>query len=396
MLTQTEFQAKYAIDDVTFAKASIAWASLEAIYHDHVSRMPELQLTGSYIADRLRQVDHVHSLKFRVKDPEHVIEKVIRKRTGSTTVDISADNYRESVTDLVGVRALHLFKEDWPVIHSAIVDAWELAETPVANVRKGDPEDMTKMFADKGCHINEHRFGYRSVHYIVKSQPSKGLVLAEVQVRTIFEEGWSEIDHQIRYPYDLENVVLAQFLVLFNRLAGNADEMGSFIRFLKRELEIRDAQRIETSSAYEKVAKELKTQIENLEITKKEKEQLEQHVRELTEKARESIVQSSPESLRFVMIEGAHDVSATERGVAKLPWRLILDRAARDVERRDAALVAERKAVEGVLRKALAAAQLNASATRKANTDSSKRSAKEEAATSADAVKTPKKREPTK
>ena len=58
-----------------------------------------------------------------------------------------------------------------------------------------------------------------------------------MQVRTIFEDAWSEIDHTIRYPYDLNNPIFFQFLLILNRLAGSADEMGSFIKFLQKELQ---------------------------------------------------------------------------------------------------------------------------------------------------------------
>jgi len=36
------------------------------------------------------------------------------------------------------------------------------------------------------------------VHYLLVMQPTKQRYLCELQVRTIFEEGWSEVDHRIR------------------------------------------------------------------------------------------------------------------------------------------------------------------------------------------------------
>ena len=78
--------------------------------------------------------------------------------------------------------------------------------------------------------------------------------IAEIQVRTIFEEGWSEIDHKIRYPYDADNPVLGQFLVVFNRLAGSADEMGSFVKLLKRKL---DSMIAETEASIEQSKNEV-------------------------------------------------------------------------------------------------------------------------------------------
>ena len=67
---------------------------------------------------------------------------------------------------------------------------------------------------------------YRSLHYIIKY---KGYYV-EIQGRTLFEEGWSEVDHDIVYPYNKNNVMLKDFSTLLNRLSGMADEMSSYFR----------------------------------------------------------------------------------------------------------------------------------------------------------------------
>lgn len=59
----------------------------------------------------------------------------------------------------------------------------------------------------------------------------------EIQGRTLFEEGWSEIDHDIVYPYFKDDVMLNDFSTLLNRLSGMADEMSSYFRRMKREKE---------------------------------------------------------------------------------------------------------------------------------------------------------------
>ena len=64
--------------------------------------------------------------------------------------------------------------------------------------------------------------------------PTSQKVIAEIQVRTIFEEGYGEIDHQLRYSHSEIPEVLALNLLLFNRIAGSADEMASLINMLSR------------------------------------------------------------------------------------------------------------------------------------------------------------------
>jgi hypothetical protein len=127
----------------------------------------------------------------------------------------------------LGCRVLHLYKKDWEPIHKEILDLFDLSEEPVANVRDGDTSDIYK---EHGCKVKIHKAGYRSVHYLAKIyDKQERFHLAEIQVRTIFEEGWSEIDHLIRYPYFMDHPLINQFLSIFNRLAGSADEMGTFL-----------------------------------------------------------------------------------------------------------------------------------------------------------------------
>ncbi|MBA4239295.1 MAG: hypothetical protein C0448_01115 [Sphingobacteriaceae bacterium] len=112
------------------------------------------------------------------------------------------------------------------------------------------------------------------MHYIVETQPTKSKYFAEIQVRTIFEEAWSEIDHTVRYPYDQNNPVFLQFLMILNRLAGSADEMGTFVLFLKKELELKEAIHRDAINKKEDAIKELKDQIQKLKLDKAEKELL--------------------------------------------------------------------------------------------------------------------------
>ena len=124
--------------------------------------------------------------------------------------------------------------------------------------------------------MERHTFGYRSVHYLLKLQPEKQLHLVELQVRTLFEEGWSEIDHQIRYPNLTDNPYLAEFLTIFNRLAGSADEMGTFIKGLSSYVSVQEKKLSEKEAQLNKA-------ISKLQISESEKEKLQARVKELRE-----------------------------------------------------------------------------------------------------------------
>lgn len=161
------FLAKYNISNDKFDSANITWEQLMEIYNDYILFGSRLEPTANYIADCLRKSDKVHSIKLRVKDPEHLIEKIIRKKIKDPNFEVNINNYKEKITDLIGIRALHLFKEDWEKIHNFIVNTWDIYEQPKANIREGDAEELFTRYKEHGCEIVVHPFGYRSVHYLI-------------------------------------------------------------------------------------------------------------------------------------------------------------------------------------------------------------------------------------
>jgi putative GTP pyrophosphokinase len=269
MINKEEFLNKFSIEEDEIEKVNLDWDVLEQIFEHYSNCMDSLLPTANYVLECLRVIPEVHSLKMRLKDPEHLLEKIIRKRIEENII-VSVEDYQSQITDLIGIRVLHLFKEDWNSIHEFVLAKWEQIENPVANIRKGDPPEFIDRFRKNGCAIKEHAHGYRSVHYLVASKPAKDIHLIEIQARTIFEEAWSEIDHRTRYPYDIDNPILSQFLVIFNGLAGSADEMGSFVRFLKSDLERKSIEASETIDKQAKIIDKLKTQIKDLKIDKPE------------------------------------------------------------------------------------------------------------------------------
>ncbi|HBT5248766.1 TPA: RelA/SpoT domain-containing protein [Klebsiella variicola] len=219
-----------------FHKANFPWEELKEIGLAHYNNIPALSETAGLISSILQQGENVHSVRWRIKDPEHLMSKIIRKRNENEVsekyISITKDNYTDAITDLIGIRVLHLFKEDWKTIHEYLDSKWEFQEAPIVYIRNGDTHDVNIA----GSIEKVHPAGYRSVHYIISTRLLKNNIYSEIQVRTIFEEAWSEIDHHVRYPNFKNNEVLNYFLLIFNRFAGGADEMGTFVLSLKNEL----------------------------------------------------------------------------------------------------------------------------------------------------------------
>ena len=283
-LQPAEFLSKYNLAPDALEKAGLEWSSLLAIFADHEANVPKMELNARSIVEHIRSVPQVHSIRYRVKDPEHLIEKIIRKRLERPEFDSSIENYRSVITDLVGVRALHLFKDEWLPIHQFMCGTWELNEEPTANLRKGDAEAM---FIEQKCQIHHHKAGYRSVHYSVQFSPTKELMIAEVQVRTLFEEAWSEIDHRTRYPHAAGNIVLAEFLEIFNRLAGSADEMGTYVKGLQAHLRHKEVELRQATARHDEAVAALEKAISQSQLDQKEKAELEKHVKKLAAEIRQ-------------------------------------------------------------------------------------------------------------
>lgn len=256
--TREEFLKKYHFTEEYIKQNQIDWGVLERIYDDFIGYKDRYETQADFIANTLRTHKKIHSVKARVKEPEHLIEKIVRKtRDRKEKYDegfqFAVENYKEEITDLIGVRAIHIFKEDWEDIHCYISKTWEIANI-TANVREGDD---TRRFDELDIQIQSRKSGYRSVHYTIEFFPTNQKVLAEVQVRTIFEEGYGEIDHQLRYSHVHIPEVLSLNLLLLNRLVGSSDEMASFINLL-------DSRWSDMEKKYERIIEHKNREIEEL------------------------------------------------------------------------------------------------------------------------------------
>lgn len=222
---QADFCTEFNISGEKFRNAHMTWDELEQIAEDFERKRNEHQNTVKQHAEKLQECLGVHSLNYRVKDTKHLIEKIIRKNPQylARGNSLSLSNYEHEITDLMGIRILLLFKEDWSIVHQELMKEYHqlLLEPPFAYVREGDDTCLY----DGRIEVKKEK-PYRSVHYLIQSE--SGLAI-EIQVRTLYEEAWSEIDHKLRYPYNLTNEMLSNYINIMNRLTGMGDEMGTFI-----------------------------------------------------------------------------------------------------------------------------------------------------------------------
>lgn len=255
--SKEEFMKHYHISPERFANAKMSWEELLEIEADYLKRCEEIyeplrkEFVKDFFINQEKKKLGLHSYHSRCKDAEHVIEKIIRKKDKNYIKykDLNKDNYWKFLTDLIGIRGLILYKEDWINFHQYITGKFKcddtkyvrnsiadytsgndvkfMAEAPKVHIRSGDFYGIYSNWIPLDC-IRDQKH-YRSVHYIINY---KGVYI-EIQVRTLFEESWGEIDHDIRYPTNMENPMLGEFSELLNRLSGMGDEMGSYYRRLQ-------------------------------------------------------------------------------------------------------------------------------------------------------------------
>ncbi len=210
-------------------------ASMEVIIEQVQSKLHDIDLFRENTVrffethpDLIQSPQIVHSVKSRIKDLEHLREKIQRK--SSTEDPITQENIFDRITDIAGVRVLHLCQSQFTHIHSAINQKvksqdWILNEQPKAFT--WDPESQG-FFADHGLSVELKESLYTSIHYVIKPRKDSP-VSCEIQVRTLFEEIWGEIAHLVNYPEPADSVFLREQIGVLARLVGAGSRLADSI-----------------------------------------------------------------------------------------------------------------------------------------------------------------------
>lgn len=152
----------------------------------------------------------VHSVMSRAKDPISFGQKA----ASPSDEDPTKPKYPhplEQITDLAGVRIITFFPSTLADVDRLLVEEFEVVER-----------------SDKGEQLlYEERFGYQSIHYLVRLSKSRATLaeyerfhsaITEIQVRTILQHAWDEIEHDIQYKSTL--TIPAAIRRRFMALAG--------------------------------------------------------------------------------------------------------------------------------------------------------------------------------
>lgn len=169
----------------------------------------------------------IHVVTARAKLPSSLRSKCRRK---------GYNNPATQATDMLAVRVITYFKRDVNDIAARL--------RAVLRVSQAKSRDTRKELA-------ENEFGYRSVHLVARLRPADAAELTavgsrwfEVQVRSILDHAWSEIEHEavyksgVHYPIEVRRrfkALAASLEVLEDTFAGLTDEHDKLIARYKAE-----------------------------------------------------------------------------------------------------------------------------------------------------------------
>ncbi|MFP7410218.1 RelA/SpoT domain-containing protein [Aeromonas veronii] len=212
-------------------------AEILSLYNENIDSIEFLykKVMAVFESRRLRGV--VHSIRHRVKDIDHLLEKIERKNNeddGKPEADrrghITRDNFFERITDIAGVRVLHLHQSQFEVIHGIImslVNSGEFALFEAPKAYTWDP-DSIGFFRGLGIDVHQKESYYTSIHYVLKPKEDSQIT-CEVQVRTLMEEVWGEIDHTMNYPSEHHDEQCKENIRVLARLVSAGGHLADSI-----------------------------------------------------------------------------------------------------------------------------------------------------------------------
>lgn len=127
----------------------------------------------------------IDSIKSRVKSIESIVEKAYRKN-----IAFSIEEIEKNIRDIAGVRVICNFPEDVYKIRNGLL-----------------LQDDITLIEEKDYIINPKPNGYRSLHLIIQTpiflSTGKKLMTVEIQIRTIAQNCWAALEHQLRYKKNI-------------------------------------------------------------------------------------------------------------------------------------------------------------------------------------------------
>lgn len=206
------------------AHAMLATTKKE-ILKEHDIKFELYAAYGHKLDDLIRELLHdagvaFHSVSHRCKEKNSLDNKL--NKQGVSYGQLS------DVTDICGLRVITYFEDDVEKVSKIIEKEFEI--------------DSARS-SDKAESLDPDRFGYLSVHYVVSNGEGRSRlteykrfdgIKAEIQVRSILQHAWAEIEHDLGYKS--RDGIPRTVRRRFSRLAGLLELADQEFRTIREEL----------------------------------------------------------------------------------------------------------------------------------------------------------------
>jgi ppGpp synthetase/RelA/SpoT-type nucleotidyltranferase len=187
--------------------AAAEYRRIHGLYVDLADGIRSI-LRQSFQANHLK----VHSIEARAKSVES-FEKKASKEAEDGSEDPRYSQPLQQITDLAGIRVIAFLPRDVERACEVIAREFQILERT----------DKSEALIDEG------RFGYQSVHFLARLSGSRSQLaeysrfagrVFEIQVRTILQHAWAEMEHDIQYKsgYAIPNGIKKRFIALAGML----------------------------------------------------------------------------------------------------------------------------------------------------------------------------------
>lgn len=176
-----------------------------SIYGNH---LPELERVMQFLVNEINDLrqsiknevgdDPVEHLNCRIKSEASMREKCIRKG-----LSVSEESALKIIHDAVGIRVVCAFLNDVYTVRDHLIK--------LPNCKVVEEKDYIK-------HAKAN--GYRSYHLVLLVDEA---IYAEIQLRTISQDTWAALEHQIHY----KKVATDNDALIISELKRCADELAS-------------------------------------------------------------------------------------------------------------------------------------------------------------------------
>ena len=202
------------------------WDVLEGATGSFVTLIRSLLVASGHAPPKIEQ---------RIKDREECIKKFTRKYRSGLEADATPYTIKDHITDLIGIRIICLYEDEVQPINDLVCEQFEvLGVTDKITLVEGTEDS----FGYKGLHLdlklNDERFHLPEYTLYAKQA-------FELQIRTVVQDSWSVLDHNIKYKKSIPN-----------SLKRRINTLAALFELADREFrQVRDATTAEIAKAAE-------------------------------------------------------------------------------------------------------------------------------------------------